>query len=70
MPHFAIRYSVLTGKSSVHAETCPEARKRACVTTTIEAPTARQAQTIFAAQEELIERGLPIPTICHCANHG
>lgn len=66
--YFLAAFSSVTGRSTIHAGSCDVPRKRKGVfSSEIDAATPQEAARIYAQDEDLAARGLPLPTICACA---
>jgi hypothetical protein len=70
MPRYAVKFSTLTGKTTVHSEKCTQARWReGYVVVLQDAETAEMCAAIFETHETLQKRGFPAPVICACARY-
>lgn len=68
MKTYALKFSTITGRSTVHSPDCTNAQKRSgYVVTTREAADPKAAAKLFDEEGELTDRGLPFPKICACA---
>lgn len=67
MPRFAVKFSCITGVSTVHAENCRAAISRSTsVTAFLEADSAQLAAARADEDGELVARGFPFPVLCPC----
>jgi len=66
---FIAAFSTVTGKCTIHADWCdvPTRRGNGLVPYHIDAATPEEAAAIYSAEEELNDRGMPLPKICKCA---
>lgn len=65
---FVSKFSLLTGKTTIHAPSCRNAAKRRGETVqTVDAADASDAARIVDERGELTQRQFLFPTVCRCA---
>lgn len=68
MKTYALKFSTITGRSTIHDPKCSNAQKRSGYTVALrEAADAKAAAKLFDEEAELTDRGFPAPKICNCA---